>query len=75
MVRARLKDCTVISIAHRLHTIIDSDRVLVMEKGLLVENDKPEQLLNAKVGVFKGLWEQHLTAHNSSSDLMKLAGG
>ena len=39
------KDCTVITIAHRLNTIADSDRVLVMEAGQVAEFDKPENLL------------------------------
>ena len=33
MIRQRFKHCTVITIAHRLNTIIDSDLVLVMEQG------------------------------------------
>jgi len=32
-IRKSFRDCTVLTIAHRLHTIIDSDRVLVLEKG------------------------------------------
>jgi len=39
------KDCTVITIAHRLNTIADSDRVLVMEAGQVAEFDKPQKLL------------------------------
>ncbi len=38
-------DCTVITIAHRIQTIADYDRVIVLDKGLIVEFDKPYNLL------------------------------
>ena len=38
--------CTVLTIAHRLDTIIDSDRVLVLQHGKLVEFDHPHRLLD-----------------------------
>lgn len=44
-VRAAFADCTVLTIAHRLHSIVDSDRVLVLEGGKVKEFDTPERLL------------------------------
>jgi ABC-type transport system involved in Fe-S cluster assembly fused permease/ATPase subunit len=35
-IRSSFKECTVITIAHRLNTIIDSDRIIVMENGHIV---------------------------------------
>lgn len=52
-IRAEFKDCTVFTIAHRLNTIMDSDKVIVLDKGLIVEYDKPNVLLNLKNGVFQ----------------------
>ncbi|PTB70684.1 P-loop containing nucleoside triphosphate hydrolase protein [Trichoderma citrinoviride] len=49
---------TVISIAHHLETILDFDRVVVMDKGRVVEVGSPRELLqSAGNGKFKALWE------------------
>ncbi|KAJ2644256.1 hypothetical protein GGF44_000722 [Coemansia sp. RSA 1694] len=45
VIRQEFKDCTVLTIAHRLNTIMDSDRVLVMDQGRVVEFDTPANLL------------------------------
>ncbi|KAM3966702.1 ATP-binding cassette subfamily C member 4 [Aphomia sociella] len=45
-IRKEFTNCTVITIAHRLNTIMDSDRVLVMDKGHAVEFDYPYILLS-----------------------------
>lgn len=45
IIRAKFKNCTVLTIAHRLHTIMDSDKVLVMDDGRVVEYDHPYLLL------------------------------
>ena len=47
-----------ITIAHRLHTIIDSNRVLVLDAGRLVQFDTPRNLLAAKTGIFYNLVQQ-----------------
>ncbi|NXS14597.1 MRP2 protein, partial [Neodrepanis coruscans] len=50
-IRSEFSDCTVLTIAHRLHTIMDSNRVMVLQAGQIVEYDSPEELLK-KQGLF-----------------------
>lgn len=40
-IRSEFKECTIITIAHRLNTIMDSDRVVVLSEGKLLESDSP----------------------------------
>lgn len=47
--------CTVLTIAHRLNTIIDSDRVLVMDAGRIVEFDNAHNLLQQDDGFLNKL--------------------
>ena len=45
VIRHKFKDSTVLTIAHRLNTIMDYDKVLVLDGGRVVEFDKPEVLI------------------------------
>ena len=45
MIEAEFRDSTVITIAHRLNTIIKSDRVLVLANGQVAEYDRPRVLM------------------------------
>ena len=55
IIREKFKHCTVITIAHRLNTIIDSDRIMVLDAGSIVEFDSPQVLLTKPGGVFAEL--------------------
>eukprot|EP01125_Pyxidicula_operculata_P009772 TRINITY_DN3212_c0_g1_i3.p1 TRINITY_DN3212_c0_g1~~TRINITY_DN3212_c0_g1_i3.p1 ORF type:complete len:1599 (+),score=296.82 TRINITY_DN3212_c0_g1_i3:668-5464(+) len=57
-IRSSFSHCTVLTIAHRLHTIIDSDRIMVMDKGMLAEFDTPQTLLSDPLSLFSGLVDQ-----------------
>lgn len=61
-IRSKFQDCTVITIAHRLNTIIDYDKVLVMDKGTVVEFDKPSVLLQDQDGVLSELFRNQQVA-------------
>ncbi|XP_051945451.1 canalicular multispecific organic anion transporter 1 isoform X1 [Xyrauchen texanus] len=45
-IRREFSHCTVLTIAHRLNTILDSSRVMVLDSGKIVEFDSPSALMN-----------------------------
>ena len=54
VIRHKFKDSTVLTIAHRLNTIMDYDKVLILDGGRMVELDKPEILIQ-NGGIFAEL--------------------
>lgn len=58
VLRTEFADRTVITIAHRLDTIIDSDRILVMDAGRVAEFDTPYDLLSKPESIFSSLCRQ-----------------
>ena len=58
MIRENFKDATVLTIAHRLNTIMDSDRVLVLDDGHVAEYDSPQALLQKPDGLFRAMVEK-----------------
>ena len=57
------KDKTTLMIAHRLSTVVDADKILVVDGGKIVESGKHTELL-AKNGVYKKLWEEYQRSVN-----------
>ncbi|XP_059020461.1 multidrug resistance-associated protein 1-like isoform X6 [Mustela lutreola] len=60
-IRKEFSDCTVLTIAHRLHSIIDSDRVLVLDSGRITEFETPQNLICQKGLFFEMLTEAGIT--------------
>ncbi|XP_031631875.1 multidrug resistance-associated protein 4-like isoform X2 [Contarinia nasturtii] len=56
-IREKFTDSTVITVAHRLNTVIDSDRVLVMDAGAAAELDAPHLLMSNENGIFRKMVE------------------
>ncbi|KAI5949274.1 YCF1 [Candida jiufengensis] len=57
-IRTEFKNKTIITIAHRLNTILDSDKILVLEKGEVAEFDTPSNLLKNKKSLFYALCKE-----------------
>ncbi|OQR84874.1 ATP-binding Cassette (ABC) Superfamily [Achlya hypogyna] len=54
-IREEFVECTTLTIAHRINTILDCDRILVMDKGSAAEFDAPAELLKNPNGLFTDL--------------------
>ncbi|XP_062549079.1 multidrug resistance-associated protein 1-like isoform X2 [Armigeres subalbatus] len=54
-IRTEFAECTILTIAHRLNTILDSDKVLVLDKGLVAECDSPQNLLADRNTIFHSM--------------------
>jgi ATP-binding cassette subfamily C (CFTR/MRP) protein 1 len=68
MIRANFVGATILTIAHRLNTIMDSDRILVLEDGNVAEFDTPNTLMSiSEGGVFKALVEKSRRSMRVSS--------
>lgn len=63
-----VKESTILTIAHRLQTIIDYDKVLVLDKGKVIEYDAPWELISREGSIFRGMCEM-------SGDLEALTEG
>ena len=61
IIREQLKDSTMFTIAHRIDTILSSDRIMVLDKGTILELDTPQALLQRQESIFRKLYTE---SHN-----------
>ncbi|AOW09812.1 ABC transporter ATP-binding protein [Flavobacterium gilvum] len=63
------KGRTSIVIAHRLATIVNADKIVVMDKGHIVEQGTHQELINQEKGHYKNLYDSQFSTSNSDSFL------
>ncbi|OBT89053.1 hypothetical protein VE02_02018 [Pseudogymnoascus sp. 03VT05] len=56
VLRKEFEGRTIIAIAHKLHTVLDFDRVMLLEKGRIVETGNPQELLETETSAFRALY-------------------
>ncbi|KAG0138983.1 hypothetical protein CROQUDRAFT_55413, partial [Cronartium quercuum f. sp. fusiforme G11] len=54
-IRSEFQDKTLLCIAHRLRTVINYDRIIVLDHGTIAEFDTPLNLFDRPDGIFKGM--------------------
>ncbi|XP_021344771.1 multidrug resistance-associated protein 1-like, partial [Mizuhopecten yessoensis] len=54
-IRTEFHDCTILTIAHRLNTIMDYDKIMVLDAGVIREYEIPHILLQDKETIFYGM--------------------
>ncbi|XP_044973529.1 ABC transporter C family member 14-like [Hordeum vulgare subsp. vulgare] len=67
IIREEFRECTVISIAHRVPTVMDSDRVLVLDAGLVKEFDAPSKLMG-RPSVFGAMVQEYSSRSSQATD-------
>ncbi|VAI70510.1 unnamed protein product [Triticum turgidum subsp. durum] len=58
-IRTEFKHCTVITVAHRIPTVMDCDMVLAMSDGKVAEYDKPSKLMETEGSLFRELVNEY----------------
>lgn len=64
IIREDFRHKTILAVAHRLDTILDFDRIVVLDKGQIVEDGSPSELLS-RDSAFKVLYDVYRSEKNS----------
>ncbi|KAK2968499.1 hypothetical protein RJ640_027549 [Escallonia rubra] len=72
IISQEFKDRTIVTIAHRIHTVIDSDLVLVLSEGRVAEYDKPARLLERGDSFFSKLINEYSMRSHSFNSFARL---
>ncbi|KAL1147633.1 hypothetical protein V6Z11_A10G068300 [Gossypium hirsutum] len=71
IIRQEFSECTVIKVAHRVPTVIDSDMVMVLSYGKLIEYDEPARLMGIESGFSKLVAEHWSSCRKGSSQVIR----
>ncbi|XP_059667168.1 ABC transporter C family member 10-like [Cornus florida] len=68
-IRTEFADCTVITVAHRIPTVMDCTMVLAVSDGKIVEYDKPMELMKREGSLFKQLVKEYWSHYHSAESI------
>jgi ATP-binding cassette subfamily C (CFTR/MRP) protein 2 len=68
-IHKQFANCTVISVAHRIPTVMDSNKVLVLDAGLVKEFDSPTRLLEKQSSLFAALVREYTARSATAANL------
>jgi ABC-type multidrug transport system fused ATPase/permease subunit len=69
IIKTEFSNCTIISIAHRIPSVMDSDKVLVLDAGTVKEFGTPSNLLENPVSLFSLLVQEYWSRSNNTAPL------
>ncbi len=64
-IRAAFEGATVVTVAHRLHTVMDSDLLVVLHEGEVIEQGGVRELLGKEGGAFRKMYDDMMTAERA----------
>ncbi|CAG8731386.1 16235_t:CDS:10, partial [Dentiscutata erythropus] len=71
-IREEFKDSTLLCITHRLKTVINYDRILVLDSGYIVESGHPRELLQDRESMFKQMCMQSMQSKEFNDLLLNM---
>ncbi|XP_021755169.1 putative ABC transporter C family member 15 isoform X1 [Chenopodium quinoa] len=74
IINQEFQERTIVTIAHRIHTVVDSDLVLVLSDGRIAEYDSPSKLLEREDSFFSRLVREYSTRSQTFNNTAKLEG-
>ncbi|XP_021756470.1 putative ABC transporter C family member 15 [Chenopodium quinoa] len=74
IINQEFRERTIVTIAHRIHTVVDSDLVLVLSDGRIAEYDSPSKLLEREDSFFSRLVREYSTRSQTFNSSAKLEG-